>query len=897
MFKRLRFTVVYALRNITRDRQRAAFALFSIAAGVATVVALRMLGLMLTDALTANARAILRGDVVVQSRSQRPTIGFLNNNNSRSAYAISDNNIKQIDAWAAANNIEVNYAVTTELMQSAVVHGDTAGQPAFMFGYFIDPSRYPFYDSIRAQDPPGVPLAKLFDGPNQVVIGRRIADQLGAHVGDTMRVGAAKDLQTVKGIVPDTSESNFENPFSVVFSFVYINRAYTPQFGLPPNAANKVYLKLPPTLDQQSVASRINREWPSTQDGGGRWRTQTANALLQQNQMLANLISRFVLLLSLVALVIGGVGIVNTLLVSVNRRSPEIAVLKTLGLQSSSVGLLFLVEAIILGLVGSVIGLGVGLLLSVVAQQFGEQAFAVTLPWRFQLEPLALGMGLGLGITAIFSIFPALLAGQVRPNLVLRSGGIPLARSGCIASLISLIVLLAGISAISEAIIGDFRKYFFTKLQLPWGVIGTLVTFVLIMIILGLIWVVVWFLGRLPSFRNANLRIAIRALTLHRGRTALSLMALIIGMTALSGTLIMTRSISTLLSTSLSEPLGGNVIALPLIPLTSPLIQARLNTLPGVSGYRQLRFGQSDLRAINGDRNFQSVLVIPDDVQSELRMGQINTIIGTNVFGNPPRGKLVEGRFLNADDAGHYRIVIPYRPELEAFGVHVGSTFTYYLSNGNRERTFEVVGIVAPQDQTGLIPFSLGDGAVQAPPNVLGQSLPFDPIIANVDKASLNSVMGAIGAIPGVFVFDVSVFDSIISRLLNQLAALPLLVAGLSLFAAAVLIATTVSLATMERRRQIAILKALGVTRRQALNQLLAENAIIGIVGGVISLLPTLLIIKAVPLLTGDVVTLPIPYDLIVLMLGLSVGITLLATLLTAWSASGEKPLAALRYE
>src|SRR5260370_11221836 len=115
-----------------------------------------------------------------------------------------------------------------------------------------------------------------------------------------------------------------------------------------------------------------------------------------------------------------GVGITNTMLVSVSRRSGEIAVLKTIGLRGSNVGLLFVCEAIILGFVGSLIGLGIGLVLSLVAQQFGEQAFNVVLPWRFNVEPLLLGLVLGMVITIIFSIFPVLLASQVRPGNVLR---------------------------------------------------------------------------------------------------------------------------------------------------------------------------------------------------------------------------------------------------------------------------------------------------------------------------------------------------------------------------------------------------------------------------------------------------------------------------------------------
>src|SRR3954451_24209611 len=103
MFNRLKFSILYALRNISRNRQRTAFALFSIAAGVATVVALRMLGLMLTDALTSNVRGFLRGDLTVETTNQGPTVSLLSNGVTRAPF--SSQNIRQIDAWAQKNNI------------------------------------------------------------------------------------------------------------------------------------------------------------------------------------------------------------------------------------------------------------------------------------------------------------------------------------------------------------------------------------------------------------------------------------------------------------------------------------------------------------------------------------------------------------------------------------------------------------------------------------------------------------------------------------------------------------------------------------------------------------------------------------------------------------------------
>src|SRR5450432_154205 len=125
MIKRIQFSIAYAVHNIVRDRQRTAFALFSIAAGVATVVALRMLGIMLTDALTSNAQALMRGDIAVTTANSGPHVSIVpSGNNGPRVYPFTANNTPSFDQWAAQHHADITYAVTSELMQTALVQGD-----------------------------------------------------------------------------------------------------------------------------------------------------------------------------------------------------------------------------------------------------------------------------------------------------------------------------------------------------------------------------------------------------------------------------------------------------------------------------------------------------------------------------------------------------------------------------------------------------------------------------------------------------------------------------------------------------------------------------------------------------------------------------------------------------
>jgi len=99
----------------------------------------------------------------------------------------------------------------------------------------------------------------------------------------------------------------------------------------------------------------------------------------------------------------------------------------------------------------------------------------------------------------------------------------------------------------------------------------------------------------------------------------------------------------------------------------------------------------------------------------------------------------------------------------------------------------------------------------------------------------------------------------------------------------------------LERRRQIGIMKALGMQASDVLKILLLENGIVGLMGGLIGTS----IGAALILFTGLLAESPgsFPFGTMALLVLLAVAISLVATLLTAWGASKEKPLIVLRYE
>src|SRR4051812_11436121 len=96
-YERFRLALVYSLRNLNRSRQRTFFAILSIAAGVATVAALRILGLMITDALTANAQVFLRSDILVAAASAPLRISL--NESDANKPLFSPDDTRKLSQW------------------------------------------------------------------------------------------------------------------------------------------------------------------------------------------------------------------------------------------------------------------------------------------------------------------------------------------------------------------------------------------------------------------------------------------------------------------------------------------------------------------------------------------------------------------------------------------------------------------------------------------------------------------------------------------------------------------------------------------------------------------------------------------------------------------------------
>ena len=118
--------------------------------------------------------------------------------------------------------------------------------------------------------------------------------------------------------------------------------------------------------------------------------------------------------ISSIALMVGGIGVMAIMMISVTERTREIGVRKAMGARRSEILVQFLAEAVFLTLLGGVIGIGLGAAIGFVAHYL--TAFPVSLPWW----SFAIGIGFSAAVGIVFGVVPAFRAARLDPIEALR---------------------------------------------------------------------------------------------------------------------------------------------------------------------------------------------------------------------------------------------------------------------------------------------------------------------------------------------------------------------------------------------------------------------------------------------------------------------------------------------
>jgi putative ABC transport system permease protein len=144
------------------------------------------------------------------------------------------------------------------------------------------------------------------------------------------------------------------------------------------------------------------------------FRIASAQDILTSVQTITGLLTTMIAAISAISLVVGGVGVMNIMLVSVTERTKEIGLLKAIGAKEKDILMQFLIEAIVMTLFGGIIGILLGIAGAFVAST------AVHIPFVISIPAVLIAVGVSTLVGLVFGLYPAKRAAKLSPIDALR---------------------------------------------------------------------------------------------------------------------------------------------------------------------------------------------------------------------------------------------------------------------------------------------------------------------------------------------------------------------------------------------------------------------------------------------------------------------------------------------
>jgi putative ABC transport system permease protein len=377
-----------AWRESRTARRRLLLYMSSISLGVGALVAIDSFASNTQRSVREQARTLLGGDISLTARQNfpKPVLAALD--------SLRHEGVGVTDVTTFASMALVERTGATRLAQIRAV---TPG--------------YPFYGEILTD--PANQWAQLQSG-RFALVDPALLIALNARIGDTLALGFARFIivGTLTSVPGDVGVTSAIGP-RVYIPARFVDETSLLMFGS--RSEHQTLLKLTPALPPVRFIYRFKER---LEKAGVRYRT----AAESEYNLSASIeqLRDFLSVIGLVALLLGGIGVASGVHAFVMRKIDTVAILRCLGATSSQVLAIYLLQAVVMGLVGAAFGalLGVGLQLAL------PRVLADFLPVdvRVALEPNAIvtGLFIGLWVAMVFALRPLVALRNVSPLQTLR---------------------------------------------------------------------------------------------------------------------------------------------------------------------------------------------------------------------------------------------------------------------------------------------------------------------------------------------------------------------------------------------------------------------------------------------------------------------------------------------
>ena len=769
----MRWILRMAWRDSRGSRRRLLVFLSSIVVGVAALVAINGFGDNLEYTIDSEARTLLGADLSIESDTpfEEETEALFDSIGGAQSRRISLTSMAAFPPSGAARLVSVR-----------ALAGD-----------------YPFYGRLETEPPHA---ADSYRSTGGALVDATLLDQVGSSVGDSIRLG-----DTSYPIVGRLLATSSEPAAVMLFS----PRVYVPLDDLDSTLLERgsraeydVFFKLPDNVDPDELRDEIRPHLEEFRLGSdtveevkGDW-----------DRALTNLY-RFLGLVALTALLLGGLGIGSAIHLYVRRRLESVAVLRCLGAGRARTSAVYVVQALGLGVLGSAAGclLGIGLQAAVPAVL--SDFLPVDVPFRIAWGAVATAFLAGVGLTLVFALLPLSAIANVSPLAAIRQAYETVSWRRNTQRIVIIVIMAIVIGAVSVA-------------QAPRPEMGVSYAVGLLIVFLGLAAVGAG-LGRalrrwIPSRAPYVWRQGLANLYRPNNQTTVLMVALGLGsfvvltMVMLHATLLSQIEVAdqrnqanVVLFDVQSDELAGvsDLVRSHQMPVidTIPIVSMRIESVKGES--------VADMRADTTQR-----------VSWAHRREYRSTYRGSLSDSE----RLVAGSFTARASASADVVPISVEAEIaRELEVELGDTIVWNIHGIPVTST---VGSIREVDWNRMS----ANFFVVFPEGILEDAPQFFVVLTRAEErtesASLQAAM--VAAFPTVSAIDLDLVIQVFETLYTRAAFVIRFMAMFSIITGLIVLAGAVLATRYERSREGVLLKALGAARRQVVRIMLVEYAFIG---------------------------------------------------------------------
>ena len=392
-----------AFGRLGTGKLRTALTMLGVIIGVASVVALVAVGQGATSGISSRLQGLGTNLLTVNA-------GASFSGSTRGA-AGSSTTLKLADAVALRSLAGVE-AVAPELSTQKLVVAGTKNTTTTVIGTTAD---YPTVRAYTIWQGSFLTSASVDAGLRVAVLGATTADDLGlgaSAIGTDVTVGGLPFR--VVGILQAKGGTGFASPDDEVL--VPVSTANSLLVGGSSVRSIGVSVATPDqmTTVTAEITAALRERHGLTGTAADDFTVQNQDQLLATVSSVTTLLSVLLAGIASISLIVGGIGIMNIMLVSVRERTREIGIRKAIGARGRDILAQFLIEALALSLAGGLVGIAVGLAISAL--------IGVIAGWGFIFSPLTVvaAVGFSLLVGIVFGVWPASQAARLDPVVALR---------------------------------------------------------------------------------------------------------------------------------------------------------------------------------------------------------------------------------------------------------------------------------------------------------------------------------------------------------------------------------------------------------------------------------------------------------------------------------------------